>query len=364
MTPSESLGATENPCSVSQLYRRVKSMRDSMTESAKNETARFLLRDATEIIAAVSTSSSNSSDLSTLTPSPRRRSRKKRKTGRAMASIEEGVVEGVESVASSAASSIASANLRRSTRPKPRATQHQANYNASVKKATKEDKDLLVKTALKEGTIAYTSRAKTSYRKIAAEMNMKHGLTGKAKLTKTILHKYVKDGMIGVSPMKRGPQRILPSSFWDLLNSHVSMTQLEGVGETKPRVMKALIGAALMGTQFENMSTESIYKHFRERYPDTCAPTRAMEMEERRMLWTTYPNVNRWFDGTKECLIHYGYVEDKPQLVIDIFKGRTPPCDIDREYLCLLFCFHIHLSHQIMIFFVLSLSYINFRSNI
>ena len=142
------------------------------------------------------------------------------------------------------------------------------------------------------------------------------------------------------------------------------MAQLEGVGETKPRVMKALFGAALKNTQFESMSIESTYKLFRERYPDTCAPTRAMDIEEQRMLWTTYPNVNRWFDGTKACLIHYGYVEDKPQLVTDIFKGRTPPCDIDREYLCLLFCFHIHLSHQIMISFVLSLSYINFRSNI
>ena len=74
-----------------------------------------------------------------------------------MASIEEGVLEGVESVASSAASSAASANLRRSKRPKPRATQHQANYNASVTKATKEEKDLLVMTVLKEGTTAYTS---------------------------------------------------------------------------------------------------------------------------------------------------------------------------------------------------------------
>ena len=88
MTPLEALGATGHPCSVSQLYRRVRSMRQSMTESAKDETARFLLQDArAEIFATVSTSS-NSSDLSTLTPSPRRQQsrKKRRKIGKAMTS--------------------------------------------------------------------------------------------------------------------------------------------------------------------------------------------------------------------------------------------------------------------------------------
>ena len=107
------------------------------------------------------------------------------------------------------------------------------------------------------------------------------------------------------------------------------MTQLEGKEETKPRHLKALIGAALKNTPFEDFSQIKLYRRFREKYPDTVNPTRAMEMEERRSLWTTFPNVNKWFDGSKKCLIQYGYAEDKPMRVVDIFKGTSLPFPID-----------------------------------
>ena len=115
------------------------------------------------------------------------------------------------------------------------------------------------------------------------------------------------------------------------------MAQLEGVQELKPRMMKALIAAAINSTEYSDLSVDAIYKMFRAKFPDTVNPTKAMEMEERRSLWTTYPNLNKWFDGSKECLIHYGYAEDKPQCVIDIFEGRKPPCEIDCKC-CVLVC--------------------------
>ncbi len=49
------------------------------------------------------------------------------------------------------------------------------------------------------------------------------------------------------------------------------------------------------------------------------------------MNWTTYPNLNIWFEGTKAQLIHYGYAEDKPQLVCDMFAGDPIPCNISGE---------------------------------
>ena len=43
--------------------------------------------------------------------------------------------------------------------------------------------------------------------------------------------------------------------------------------------------------------------------------------------------MNKWFDGTKTCLIEYGFAEDKPQLVLDIFEGRmAAPCPIDGKH--------------------------------
>ena len=124
-------------------------------------------------------------------------------------------------------------------------------------------------------------------------MNEKHELE-KRKITRMTLKNYVYQKKVGVSPEKRGPESKILLSFWDLLDCHVSMTQLEEKEETKPRHLKALIWAALKDTPFEDFSQIKLYSRFREKYPDTVNPTRAMEMEERRSLWTTFPNVNRW----------------------------------------------------------------------
>ena len=171
-----------------------------------------------------------------------------------------------------------------------------------------------------------------SYSDIVSQMNEKYDITEGRKLSKSTLQRYVAEKKIGVSPDKRGPSPTLPGEFWELLDAHTDITQLEGNAETKPRMLKAIIGASLLDTEFESLSVDKIYRKFRERYADTNAPTRSIEMEERRALWTTYPNVNRWFDGSKQCLVHYGYAEDKPQRVLDIFKGRPRPANIDGEF--------------------------------
>ena len=71
------------------------------------------------------------------------------------------------------------------------------------------------------------------------------------------------------------------------------MTQLEGREETKPRHLKALIGAALKNTEYADLDAGLIYRRFRTMFPDTVSPTRAMEMEERCLLWTVFPNVSK-----------------------------------------------------------------------
>ena len=92
-------------------------------------------------------------------------------------------------------------------------------------------------------------------------MNEKHKLE-KRKITRMTLKNYVDQKNIGVSPEKRGPASKILLPFWDLLDCHVSMTQLEGKEETKPRHMKALIGAALKNSPFEDFSEIQLYGRF------------------------------------------------------------------------------------------------------
>jgi hypothetical protein len=220
-----------------------------------------------------------------------------------------------------------------STNSKPRLTPRQANWCKSKAKDDKSVMDTKYSAALKEATLLYALPTNTlGSRKLAASINKKHQLVDRILNYKT-LQNYTKNGIIGRSPEKRGPAARLPLPFMELLESHISMTQLEGREETKPRHLKTLIGAALKNTKFKDVSVNKCYERFRHQFPDTVCPMRTMEMEERRSLWTTYPNVNRWFDGTKACLIEYGFAEDKPQRVLDMFEGRmAPPCPIDGKH--------------------------------
>ena len=114
-------------------------------------------------------------------------------------------------------------------------------------------------------------------------MNKEHNLTQR-KIVHSTMRNYIQQQNIGKSLDKRGSESQIPIEFWDLLRCHISMAQLEGKGETKLWHLKRLIGAALRNTKFENYSANNIYSRFRNKFPPTVNPTRAMEMEERRSL--------------------------------------------------------------------------------
>ncbi len=73
------------------------------------------------------------------------------------------------------------------------------------------------------------------------------------------------------------------------------------------------------------------------------------------MNWTTYTNLNLWFEGTKKELIHYGYVVDNPQVVSDIFDGHPMPFDIPGESI---FYYHYFI---FVLFLILYLSLFSFH---
>ena len=77
--------------------------------------------------------------------------------------------------------------------------------------------------------------------------NKKHSLKNKTLKYATIINQTTKKG-VGLLPEKKGHKSKIPVCFWELLNCQISMTQMEGREETKPRHLKALIGAALKNT--------------------------------------------------------------------------------------------------------------------
>ena len=130
-------------------------------------------------------------------------------------------------------------------KPKPMQTPAQANWEQAKTNRDKVESDAKYSAALKEATMLYSSCTnKLGSRKIAAMMDRKYSLEGSTLNYETILG-YTNKKLIGVSPEKRGPESKIPVCFWELLNCHISMAQMEGREKTKPRHLKVLIETAL-----------------------------------------------------------------------------------------------------------------------
>ena len=67
-------------------------------------------------------------------------------------------------------------------------------------------------------------------------------------MTKATIHRYMQKTLVGASPLRRGCQAQAPRDFYELLATHMSMKQLKGQSEVKPRHLKTLIAAALLDT--------------------------------------------------------------------------------------------------------------------
>ena len=107
-------------------------------------------------------------------------------------------------------------------------------------------------------------------------MNRKHGLTGKHKVNNMILFNYLSKKKIDESPEKKGRASIIHLSCADLLMCHVSMKQLEGIEEVKPKKLKALIGAAIKNTEYESLSPDNVYVWLRDQKLEAVTPTKSM----------------------------------------------------------------------------------------
>ena len=82
---------------------------------------------------------------------------------------------------------------------------------------------------------------------------------GGGRLSHNRMHNYTDKNKIGNSPEKRGPVATPPLLFWNLLNCHFSMSQLEGKVGMKPWHLKALLGKALTQTTHDHLNVNNMY---------------------------------------------------------------------------------------------------------
>ncbi len=169
------------------------------------------------------------------------------------------------------------------------------------------------KAAFKDSTNLLLAAGKTGepVQSMCLRLNKEFNLDGKRQLTRSTVYQAAKDGLAGTSPKKKGPEPKIPSKFLKVVETHAEVCQV-GDGELKGRDVKRLIGASIVGTPYEAaFQIESVWRKVCSEFPAALQAANKISVEDARAQWTTYDNLDQWFDDVKKDLIGTGLVEDK-----------------------------------------------------
>lgn len=209
----------------------------------------------------------------------------------------------------------AAASERRTRRRRSRRSPRQASEVKLDAKIAKDDLNNRYSLAFKEATLLLSSsrdRKLETADEIILRLNNEHSLTNTCKkLAKSTVYRAVAKGNAGQSPKKKGPSSEIPPILMQVVAAHTEVSQL-GEGELRGREIKRLIGAAILDTEFDDrFKVESVWRKLRKDFPEQLQAANKMSIDDARAQWTTYTNLEQWFDDAKQDLIETGLVKNE-----------------------------------------------------
>ena len=180
----------------------------------------------------------------------------------------------------------------------------------------KQEADLIKKTKYSKAhkaatTLYFNEREKEkglTLRKVESQIREKHKVGPSAS---TIYHYVVELGLVGMSPRKPGPEGNIPAEMYKALcaafGSFMRINQINALGGDNTR--RKLIPVIAETT---NLSISTCEQLLRRLCRDTAIDMKADKIyfaEERRVRWTTYSNLELWFNSWEKSLRELGFMD-------------------------------------------------------
>jgi hypothetical protein len=135
-----------------------------------------------------------------------------------------------------------------------------------------------------------------------------------ASITAKTASRYVRNGLIGVSPMKKGPIGDLAPRIYKALKgaytTYLKLEQSHSIKQSSIKEMSKLVNAAVNKAGFTK-SRDDLAKKLQKDTAHHFDVGKANVMEQRRLQWTTVYNLNVWFSTWKDTLIELGFARKK-----------------------------------------------------
>jgi DDE superfamily endonuclease len=126
--------------------------------------------------------------------------------------------------------------------------------------------------------------------------------------------RYVREGMIGTSPLKTGPVGDFPKTVYSALKgsfvTFLKLEQSESKKQSTVRQLSVLVNACVNRAGFSKVG-DGLTRKLQRDTADQFEVGKAIVIEQRRVQWTTQYNLDVWFSTFKELLIELGFGRER-----------------------------------------------------
>jgi hypothetical protein len=125
------------------------------------------------------------------------------------------------------------------------------------------------------------------------------------------LRRYVSEGIVGLTPPRKGcPGKIPPVAYRalkDAMVTFIKIHQASGKYEYTRSDLSKIVNDVVNSHPNENRRSDKLMARLQKDFGPELTLERGQKVEERRVKWTTYSNLNSWGESAKEILIELGF---------------------------------------------------------
>ena len=167
-------------------------------------------------------------------------------------------------------------------------------------------------------------------RQIVAHVTEKHMLPGDKPISKTTLHRFCSAGGLVENRKRQGPPNKVPMALLNTMRLHMKVQQVSKKGQISGAKVRSMLSAAVEGTKNPTFNSNWAFERLLDEFPEDVNPVIANQQEAIRNTWTTWSNINKWFNLNKRTLLESGLAIDEPMTLPD---GTVAEISMDADTL-------------------------------
>jgi hypothetical protein len=136
----------------------------------------------------------------------------------------------------------------------------------------------------------------------------------KSNINAQTARRYVLLGLVGASPLKKGPigdiPRVIYKSLMGAFVTYLKLEQSESKKQSSTKQMSLLVNATVNKAGLTK-TRDDLTRKLQRDTADQFERGKANVIEQRRVMWTTAYNLDVWFSTWKDTLIELGFARPK-----------------------------------------------------